>query len=139
MKKFGLNKRQKLCGEISIDQLFSRSAQNTNAAIAFPLRGVWRTGSQRRDEFSDIKILISIPKKRLRRAVDRVTMRRRVREAFRLNQHSYPTLHDRSIDLALVYIADKLLPYRDIERAINKLLFKIAQSLNESPSTETES
>ncbi len=139
MKKFGLNKRQKLCGEITIDLLFSRSAQNTNATIAFPLRGVWRTDSLRRDEVSDIKILISIPKKRLRRAVDRVTMRRRVREAFRLNQHNYPTLHDRSIDLALIYVADKLLPYHDIERAINKLLSKISQSVNKSLSSETES
>lgn len=126
MKRFGLGKSQKLCGTAAIDLLFSRSTPGTSAALCYPLRGVWRVNGSRRDKAADLRFLISIPKKRLRHAVDRVTMRRRVRESFRLSQHDYPALLDKSIDLGLVYVADKPLPYSIVNHSLNRLLSKIA-------------
>lgn len=126
MKRYGLPKRQKLCSETAIDMLFSPTAAGVEAALCYPLRGVWRVNEGRRDGEDALRFLISVPKRRLRRAVDRVKMRRRVREAFRLNQHAYPSLSSRSIDFGIIYVADRLLPYPNVERAINRLMMKMS-------------
>lgn len=109
--------------------LFSRGAVSddspSRSAIAYPLRAVWRDNAVRTTD-TPIQFLISIPKKRLRHAVDRVTMRRRIREAYRLNRPQYiPAEYTRKTDVAFIYIADKLKDYADVERAMHRLLQKI--------------
>lgn len=129
MKQFGLNKFDKLCSPTAIDMLFSRGATShcedeISTAIAYPLRAVWRVNSHR-NTGSPINFLISIPKKRLRHAVDRVKMRRRVREAYRLNRHNFETGENIYIDLAFIYIANDLKDYHSVERSVCRLLQKI--------------
>lgn len=126
MKKFTLNKSDKLCSPIAIDSLFSNGASSTSdnihSAIAYPLRAVWKTYDNPR-EGSHIKFLISIPKKRLRHAVDRVKMRRRTREAYRLNRFKF--ISDKYIDLAFIYIANELKDYQTVEKSVCKIIEKI--------------
>lgn len=74
--------------------------------------------------------VISVPKRRLRHAVDRVTMRRRIREAYRLCRLNYLPAEDARIDLALIYVADRLTCYESIEKAVQKLLSQVRQSYN---------
>lgn len=129
MKKFGLNKSDKLCSTTAIDKLFSRGASSDHdndprSAIAYPLRAVWRVNTSRTTG-SPVQFLISVPKKRLRHAVDRVLMRRRIRESYRLNRHSYFSDSTTRIDLAFVYIADGLKDYDEVEKSIHRLLLKI--------------
>ncbi len=76
--------------------------------------------------------MISVPKKRLRHAVDRVTMRRRIREAYRLARPLFPMPPGTRIDLAFTYVADKLRDYASIEHAMHKLLAKIQQSARQA-------
>lgn len=92
--------------------------------MAYPLRAVWRT-DHKRNEGSQIQFLISIPKKRLRHAVDRVKMRRRVREAYRLNRHDFNNPDIGPVDLAFIYVANDLKNYRIIERSVCRILNKI--------------
>lgn len=101
----------------------------SQAMLAYPLRAVWRQNDGR---YCDAKMqfLISVPKKRLHHAVDRVTMRRRIREAYRLNHHNYPLAENSQIDVAFIYIANTLLPYKSIEKAIKKILKNISESTN---------
>ncbi len=99
-------------------------ADEAKSAMAYPLRAVWRTNSKR-DNGSDIQFLISIPKKRLRHAVDRVKMRRRVREAYRLNLPDFDMPEGDKTDLALIYVANELKDYKTVEKAICRLLQKI--------------
>lgn len=135
MKKFSLGKSHKLCGAIAVERLFSDRA--ASGAISFPLRAVWHAGSRRNDGDQPVKFLISVPKKRLRHAVDRVTMRRRVREAYRLNHVEFETsaTAENPIDVAFIYVAGELKPYAAIERAMRRLLASI-HSLS-LPSDET--
>ena len=98
--------------------------------LAYPLRAVWGI-----DDCSTpvaatrekVQFLITVPKKRLRHAVDRVTMRRRVREAYRLNRHesgaaAYEGAH---LDIAFIYIADNLEPYSRVEKSVQRILRRI--------------
>lgn len=129
MKKYGLNKYDKLCSPTAIDQLFSRGADslqpgNIFSTMSYPLRAVWRKDNDR-NYGAQTQFLISIPKKRLRHAVDRVKMRRRVREAYRLNRHDFNNPDLGSVDLAFIYVANDLKDYKSIERSVCRILNKI--------------
>jgi len=71
--------------------------------------------------------MISVPKKRLHHAVDRVTMRRRIREAYRLLRDQHPMPEGTRIDLAFVYVDSRLHPYDKIAAAMEKLLSTIQE------------
>lgn len=122
---FRLYKREKLRGEITVARLFDRSVEGNHSALVFPLRATFCLNDRRAVKCP--QFLISIPKKRLRHAVDRVKMRRRVREAYRLNRHLLPT--DMPVDIAFIYVAPELKDYAAVERAVTRLLTKIAQTL----------
>lgn len=136
MKQFGLGKSHKLCSKIAIDRLFgSRVASDAGSAgsyignaLVYPLRAVWAANYSRRP-VEPVQFLVSVPKKRLRHAVDRVTMRRRIREAYRLNRHDVELAgFSAAVDVAFVYIADGLEPYVRVEKAMQKLLYRIYSS-----------
>lgn len=120
MKKFGLYKKQKLCSTTAIDKLFGRGGAEFSR-IAYPLRAVARNNPGRRSD-APVAFLISVPKKRLHHAVDRVMMRRRIREAFRLNHQNYPMPVDFRIDLAFIYVGNGLMHYHSVERSVCRIL-----------------
>ena len=106
----------------------------------FPFRVTWRVLTSEElqknfrnkvpDGIGDMQLLISVPKKKRRRAVDRVRMRRRIREAYRLNRlplSKHVSDHDgiKTLSIGLVYIYDKDLPYITIEDKVKSLLSKL--------------
>lgn len=114
---------------MAIDQLFGRGGVSvaTRAALVYPLRAVWRNNPRRLSD-APVQFLISVPKRRLRHAVDRVQMRRRIREAYRLSRHLCPLPADARLDVAFIYVASELMPYAAVERAMHKLLDRISRS-----------
>ena len=117
-----LHKSEKLCSQTAIDALFGPN-RTAKGALAYPLRLVLaeRVGP-RRPGAAPVQFLISVPKKRLRHAVDRVLMRRRIREAFRLNRDKIPEGVSVPLDIAFVYVGSSLTSYARVERAMVKLL-----------------
>lgn len=93
--------------------------------MAYPWRVVWSVNPHRPEV---AQFLISVPKKRLRHAVDRVQMRRRCREAYRLSRHLLPSPCP-GIDIAFIYVADAVTPYPKTLRAMTKMLSSISQSV----------
>ena len=139
MQRFKLYKSEKLCSKIEIDRLYGKGT----SVIAYPLRAVYLVVD---DDESNLKssparFLISIPKKRIRKAVQRVTLRRRVREAYRLNRRELllPTLEQEGwgVDIAFVYLDTTMAPYDVIQEKVTSLLTRIAQAAAEQqPATE---
>ena len=127
MIKTRLYKKEKLCSAVAIEQLFSRDS-HTDGALAYPLRAVWRLNTRRSSD-APLCFLVSIPKKRLRHAVDRVAMRRRVREAYRLNRHDVALPDGVRIDIAFIYVASRLKSYQNVENAVRRLLEAVAASV----------
>ncbi|MDE5728354.1 MAG: ribonuclease P protein component [Duncaniella sp.] len=125
MKKgLRLYKDEKLCNEVAIGALFDRGSAGVGSKLAYPLRMVWRVAPD--DEprrGSCARFLVSVPKKRLRHAVDRVTVRRRVREQYRLNRHLIP--EGVPFEIAFIYVADEVLPTARILPAMQRLLAKL--------------
>ena len=126
MKGLRLYKKEKLCSPVAIEQLFARGS-GAQSALAYPLRAVWRPNPRRKSDAS-VAFVISVPKKRLRHAVDRVAMRRKVREAYRLARPMFPMPSGTRIDLAFVYVADKLKAYESVERAVHVLMRRVVDS-----------
>jgi len=118
-----LPKSTKLCSLKAIDALFASG----KGALAYPLRSLCAPAAGT----PGVRIFISIPKKRLRHAVDRVAMRRRVREAYRLLRPGLP--EGLSLNLAFIYVADRRLPYDRIADAMRRLLAQIADNDTEKP------
>lgn len=121
-----LYKIEKLRSEIAIGQLFDRGNPAASSVMAYPLRAVWRVNTSRRTS-SCPQFLIAVPKKKLRHAVDRVQMRRRIREAYRLNRHLIP--RDLPLDIAFVYVAADLQTYAAVEKSIIRILTRISAAL----------
>ncbi len=117
-----LYKREKLCSQRAIDALFERSSGSV-AATAYPLRVVWRHASGRG---GCVRFLISVPKKRLRHAVDRVAVRRRIREAYRLSRPLLGDMAAMPVDMAFIYLSGSVLPSAPIHAAMCKALEKVA-------------
>lgn len=125
-----LYKIEKLCSNTAIELLFSQSAEpegQGGAILAYPWRLVWRLNEGRPERLpaNVAQFMIVVPKKRLRHAVDRVLMRRRCREAYRLHRDLLP--HGLPLDLAFIYIGKPgwLAPYASTEHAIERLLRQI--------------
>lgn len=128
-RKAKLYKREKLCSKQAIDSIFARDADVTGlrSLLAFPLRTLWREVPLGQAAAPVPQFLISVPKKRLRHAVDRVRIRRLVREAWRLNRARLPA--QGRIQIVMIYVAPGLLPYRKVERAVVKIMDTITSAL----------
>lgn len=77
-----------------------------------------------------VEVMFSVPKKFHKRANKRNLLKRRMREAYRLNKSM---LHDwsagKSIDLALVYSTKDILSYKTVEHAVRRILGQISEHL----------
>ncbi|MDE6544515.1 MAG: ribonuclease P protein component, partial [Paramuribaculum sp.] len=100
-------------------------AVKSHSAMAWPWRAVWRVNTRRNADVA--QFLISVPKKRLRHAVDRVTMRRRCREAYRLSRHLLP--QSSRLDIAFIYVGDSLTPYDRTAASMTRLLGRMAATV----------
>lgn len=115
-----LPKPCRLCSKKAVDALFAPGHRN-DSAIAYPIRAVWQDS----DDAADDRFLISIPKKRLRHAVDRVRMRRLVREAYRLNRHEFAVAGNPHKNIAFIYVANELRDFGTVVRAMRRILSQI--------------
>lgn len=117
-------KKEKLCGEIRIGRLFAEG----EAFIAYPLRVVYKFSEERED--SGVKILISVPKKKIKKAVHRNRIKRQIREAYRLNKAVLLESclnNGKSLQIAVTYLSEKLPEYEVIEDKIKLTLTRLLQ------------
>lgn len=137
MTGYRLYKKEKLCSITAIQQLFSPGQSEENSSImAYPWRCVWRVNHKRTSGVDCPRFLISVPKKRRRHAVQRVLMRRRMREAYRLHRNLLPQ-HE-PIEMVLIYVADKETSYADCRRSILKIFQRINTRLTTDCSSDTD-
>lgn len=103
--------------------------------IAYPLRAVWLAVPSGEDKHAVVaRFLISIPKKRIRHAVNRVLLRRRTREAYRLNRHFLDAIEGEGVTVLIGFnwLANHEYNYTTIERSMQELLSKIAIAVTQS-------
>jgi ribonuclease P protein component len=124
---FTFSKEEKLTGKTSIDQLFNEG----KSINLFPFRIYYKLVDTPHEPAA--RLLIAIPKKKVKHAVDRNRLRRLVREAYRLNKTGFFTwLESKSFRLhfALIYSGDSTdLTYKEVEGKINACLAKLEKAI----------
>lgn len=121
-----LSKAERLNKKRLIDQLFGGDGKSL---LAFPLRMVYMTVG-RGDQAASM--LISVPKKRFKRAVKRNRVKRQVREAYRKNkQILLPVLESKnlSVVMAFIWLGDTLVASSVVEAKVRNLLVRLSERL----------
>lgn len=127
---YGFTKEERLCGELRIGELFRKG----KSLVAYPLRVVWRCLDADEDlqQLVPLRVLISVPKRRLHRANQRNRAKRLMREAYRLQNHELWAIASEKelrLQLAFVWLADNTACYETVSDRMNKSLKKIADEL----------
>ena len=97
---------------------------------AFPLRAVYIKKERAQGEVP-VQMLVSVPKKRFKHAVDRNRVKRQVREAFRQHKellYEALTEHEQLL-LAFIWLSDEHRSSRDVESRVVGLMQRVAEKL----------
>ena len=125
---YTFKKEERLCNKRLIQGLF----HNGSSFLCYPFRASWQLNSG--VQAYPAQIVLSVSKKRFKRAVDRNLIKRRMREAYRLQKqlHLYDILNtaDKRIVLSVGYIGKEILPYDVIEKKMLKLLMQLGGQIN---------
>jgi ribonuclease P protein component len=124
--KHSFKKEERISFQKEIDFLFTRG----NSFCVFPLRLIY----VEKKPFSGavVSVLISVPKKKFKRAVNRNRLKRLIREAYRLHKNilSDPLKEkDSGLLLAFLFIGNELSSFQKIETALIKALNDLKEKL----------
>jgi ribonuclease P protein component len=123
-KAASFTKGEKLCGIKTISELFS-VGRPLNLP---PLRIIYRVMPED-PSLEPVRVLISVPKRHFRKAVDRNLIKRRIREAYRQNKPVLiSSLSDsgKRCDLAIIWNDTVIQPYALTEKCVKEMIGKLS-------------
>ncbi len=121
-----LGKQERLKSNLRIQELL----KNGHKVSRFPLKVYWTCGN--RPQKYPVRMAVIVPKHRFKRAVDRNLMKRRIREAYRLNKNLVyePLLKkDLNISMIILFLSDEFISFDSLETGIRELLQKLVKNL----------
>ncbi|WP_322971421.1 ribonuclease P protein component [Faecalibacter sp. LW9] len=121
--KLTFGKNEKLKSKKAIEALFSEG----QSYVSHPIRIVYKVNPK--SDYT-IRIAESVAKKKFKHAVDRNLLKRRIKEAYRLNKHLLEITEDLSIDILFIYTSSKIQSYEKIDQSIQEILTKLNIKLN---------
>ena len=127
-------KKEKLCSRKVIDELFSTG----RSFVKYPFRVVLLITDEQE---VPAQVLISVSKRRFKRAYKRNLIKRRIREAYRLNKHLLiPLLESNNVNIAIafVYLPTEIWDFKTIEKAMQELLTGLKKRLSLTESQQNE-
>lgn len=123
-----LSKQERIVSKRLIEMLFGNG--DSKSRSAFPLRAVYLQ-TARQAGCAPIQILISVPKKRFKHAVDRNRVKRQVREAYRHHKQILEgaVAEDGQLLIAFIWLSDRHCPSSEVEKKVVSLLQQINKNL----------
>jgi ribonuclease P protein component len=124
-KPLTFTKEERLCSKTELDSLFAGG----KSVFVYPFKFIFQMADAQQK--FPARVVFSVPKRSFKKAVDRNLIRRRMREAYRLQKAEFYTQMEQNISLMIIYIDKDILEYSSIEKGMNKglkkLLLKIKQ------------
>lgn len=136
MRDNKLSQAERLCGKTRIEALFTSG----NSFIVYPFRVVYLSPCE--SSSTPVSMFVSVPKKKFKRAVKRNLIRRRVKEAYRLNKQILTEplqKREQSLDMAILYLDKEIQEYPLLEKKIKELLTKLEHTLHTGETTRENS
>jgi len=131
MKKF--NKEERLCSRKYLDLLF----KNGSSFLLYPFRVSYLIVDQQ--AAFPVQVVINVPKRRFKHAVDRNFLKRRIREAYRLhkqeNLYNVMPVSGKLVLLSLQFVGKQQYEFSFIEKKLLAALRKLLTSLNDDQSS----
>jgi ribonuclease P protein component len=124
---YTFKKEERLCNKKLIDKLF----HNGSSFLCYPFKASWLLVDA--PVQFPVQILFSVSKRRYKHAVDRNLIKRRMREAYRLNKQKY--LYDvlnssnKKIVLSVGFIGKEIAEYDFAEKKMLKLLTQLCTEI----------
>lgn len=123
--KFTLSKEERLCSRKLIGQLFNGGT--AKSVSSFPLRAVFMPAE---GETRQAAILVSVPKRCFKHAVDRNRVKRQVREAYRKNKQLLSAdaeTQRQPLAVAFIWTDNSHRSTAEVEQRVRQLLTRIAE------------
>ena len=113
-RRFTLPRTHILRAKTEIDALLERGA----VLFRYPIKAYY-LDREVPGQAAFSRMMVSVPKRNFKRAVKRNLLKRRIREAWRLNSS---LLGERRVDILFVYLGREIEPYDRIEATVNGIL-----------------
>lgn len=133
MTDYKLTQPERLCGKTKIDSLFASG----NSFIVYPYRVVYLL--HRNTERVPVSMFVSVPKKKFKRAVKRNLIRRRIKEAYRLNKQILTEplqTRNNALDMAILFLDKEIPEYHTLEKKLKDMLLKLKETIYPEPDEE---
>lgn len=117
-------KSARLSSKMVIDELFTKG----QSFYSHPFKVCWIESTK---ATSNIQVLVSVPKRIYKRAVDRNRVKRLIRESYRKNKDVLKTISsDINIAIMLIYTSKTILEYSEIELKLIAALKRLTTNIN---------
>ena len=122
---YRLPKSERLHADKLIKELFSESS----SFFLYPFKVLFYVKGQSGN--GTVQVLFSVPKKKIKKAVSRNLVRRRIKEAYRLNK-SLLDLDGKQISIGLIYVSSDLMELADLQSKMIAILKKLSPLLSQN-------
>lgn len=130
-KIYSFKKEERLCSKKFLTELFD----NGSSFLVYPFRVVWKI-TPHPNQLSLAQVVISVPKKRFKSAVDRNLIKRRTKEIYRVGKetHLYPALNqsNHKIILALSYVGKEIHEFDFLQNKLNSVFKTLILKIKEN-------
>lgn len=123
------SKSERICSKKQIELLFGKA----KGVFLFPFKVSYILAE---NNAKPTQILITVPKRNFKKAVDRNRLKRLIREAYRKNKIILNQLSNNNLQIAFVYIHKEIIPFAEVEKKMIAVLQKLVLE-NKQVSSET--
>lgn len=129
MPNYTLPRSERLRSLKAIRRMFGEG----RGGFVYPYRYIWIADKQEcESEGRGIEVMFSVPKKFHKRANKRNLLKRRTREAYRLNREELCERISQAgveVNLAFIYSTKEVHSYKTVENAVQKILAQVCERL----------
>lgn len=118
-------KSERLCSKVLIERLVEKG----KAFHIYPIKTIW---FEIQNSDAPVKIVISVPKRNFKKAVERNKLKRQIREIYRKEkQNLYNAIGTKKIILMFIYTGKTKVEFKELENKIKQITQHLIENINE--------